>query len=183
MRLRIGLTITVCASILAFAGCFQSHTPKDPVGRKGLTPADVAVGMTSQDFGSIFSGVKISANGEWTRPAEIHGLRGHWTYSFYKGKLSWFVFNSYDSTVNANTFRQYLEATQLSFKDYTETLGKPTQLVSGVLEFKNPRDGYPGYPVLTASWQTETENLRIEYSVLSSGREHAQLLFTVEVKR
>lgn len=168
---------------VALSGCFATPANTTPRPGKSLTTVDIAVGMSSADFASIFPGATIPANGLWHRPDEIHGLRGEWTYSFYRKHLSWFVFNSYEANVTINTFREYLDATRKTLDSFTQDYGKPSAVVRGVLVFKDPREGYPGYPVLKANWKTGTENLRIDYSVLGNNTERPQLLFTVEVRK
>lgn len=170
-------------SLVALSGCFENRNQGSPAGSKHLSTSDIVVGMSSQSFASIFPGAKIPNNGEWTRPDEIHGLRGEWTYSFNAKHLSWFVFNSYESNVTANTFKQYLDATRLVMADFSKTYGAPEQSIRGILEFKDPREGYPGYPVLKASWSTSKEKIRLDYSVLGNAQERAQLLFAVEYRK
>lgn len=183
MKPSVTIAAVLAMSLLTLSGCFDSSKKTDPAQPKAITTADIAVGMDSTAFASLFPGAIIPPNGQWTRPDEIHGLRGEWTYSFYHHRLSWFVFNSYDSILSPTTFRQYLAATRLAIQDYTNRYGSPSQLMTGVLVFENPNHGYPGYPVLQASWNSGTENLRIEYSVLGGAREEPQLLFTIEVRR
>lgn len=183
MKAPLGIIAIMAASLIALTGCFESRSHASPPTAKPLTTEDIAVGMTTRAFASIFPGAKIPVSGQWIRPDEIHGLRGEWTYSFDAKKLSWFVFNSYEATVNANTFRQYLDATRLTIAGYTTRYGNPSQTVRGVLEFKDPKRGYPGYPVLKSSWNTGTQEIRVDYSVLGNNREKAQLLFAVEVRK
>lgn len=177
------VVIVLATAVLSLSACFNSDAKKDPKPSKFLTPADITIGMSQEDFSSIFDGLTIPANDQWTRPGEIQGLRGEWTYSFHDGHLSWFIFNSYGSEVDARTFRQYLEATQKTVASYTLKYGEPGQLIRGVREFKDPREGYPGYPVLKASWRTGDESLQVDYSVLGNDGENPQLLFTVEARR
>lgn len=177
------MVLLLAAILAALAGCSADSGSKAEKPPAGLTTADIAVGMSARNFGSIFPGATIPASGQWARPDEIHGLRGQWTYSFDRSRLSWFVFNSYEPNVTAATFSRYLEATRKTIADLTRNYGRPADTVRGVLIFKNPADGYPGYPVLKASWNTGSEQLRVDYSVLGSGQEHAQLLFTVEYRR
>ena len=181
VTLKVGALLTL--SLVVLTGCFEKRDQSPPTGAKPLTVSDVVVGMSSQAFSSIFPGTKIPSNGEWTRPDEIHGLRGEWTYSFNAKHLSWFVFNSYESNVTVNTFRQYLDATKLAVADFTKTYGTPQQSIRGILQFKDPRQGYPGYPVLKASWSTANEKIRLDYSVLGNAQERAQLLFAVEYRK
>lgn len=175
--------LVLAASLAALAGCSADRGAEAAKAPSHLTTADIAVGMTVKDFGSIFPGASIPTSGQWLRPDEIHGLRGQWTYSFDRNRLSWFVFNSYEPNVTAATFRRYLEATRKTIADFTQSYGRPDTVVRGVLVFKNPADGYPGYPVLKANWNTGSEQLRVDYSVLGSGQDHARLLFTVEFRR
>lgn len=179
----LSIVLVLAAALAALAGCSADKGAKAVKPPAGLTAADIAVGMSSRDFGAVFPGATIPSSGQWVRPDEIHGLRGKWTYSFDRSRLTWFVFNSYEQNVTAATFRQYLEATRKTITDFTQSHGRPADTVRGVLVFKNPADGYPGYPVLKASWDTGSEKLRVDYSVLGSGQEHAQLLFTVEYRR
>lgn len=183
MRVALKVAALLALSLVALSGCFEKRDQSPPAGSKHLTPSDIIVGMGSQSFASIFPGAKIPNNGEWTRPDEIHGLRGEWTYSFNAKHLSWFVFNSYESNVTANTFKQYLDATRLALADFTKAYGTPRQSIRGILEFKDPRQGYPGYPVLKASWSTNKEKIRLDYSVLGNAQERAQLLFAVEYRK
>ncbi len=183
MKSALRILTALAVTVAVVSACFGSHENRDPAVPTNLSTADIAVGMSVRDFGAIFPGAKIPATGQWTRPDEIHGLRGEWTYSFYRNRLSWFVFNSYESNVTVTTFREYLDATRKAIDSFTQDYGRPSETVRGVLEFKDPRAGYPGYPVLKASWSTGSENLRIDYSVLGNTQERPQLLFTVEVRR
>lgn len=178
-----GILLVFAASLVTLAGCFAARGAKSAKVPPHLAISDIAVGMSVQDFGSIFPGAVIPVSGQWSRPDEIHGLRGQWTYSFNRSHLSWFIFNSYEPYVTVDTFRRYLDATRKTITSFTDIYGRPDEIVRGVLVFKNPADGYPGYPVLKASWNTGSENLRVDYSVLGNGQEHSQLLFTVEYRR
>lgn len=177
------VAIVLTMAVLSLSACFGSDPKKDPKPSPFLTTADITVGMSQQDFTSIFDGLTIPASDQWTRPGVIEGLRGEWTYSFHERRLSWFIFNSYEPAVNATTFREYLEAAQKTVASYTLQYGKPDQVIRGILQFKDPREGYPGYPVLKASWRTEHESLQVDYSVLGGAGESPQLLFTVEARK
>jgi hypothetical protein len=182
MKSSLPAIIVLSASLLTLSACLDPQNKEAPPSTIPPTTADIAVGMSARSFASIFPGAKIPANGQWIRSDESHGLRGEWTYSFYAKRLSWFVFNSFESSVTVNTFRRYLRATQSTVADFTTKYGSPLQATRGVLEFKDPRLGYPGYPVLKASWNTGSEKIRVDYSVLGNTNEKAQLLFTISVR-
>jgi len=167
---------------LLLAACDSRNAPKN--GRpKALTTDSIAIGMSLAEFYEIFPQARLSSDGEWSRPDELFGLRGDWTYSFYHKRLGWYLFNSYQPHVDRTNFDLYLTATRNAIKAYTDQFGEPAQVVDGILEFKNPSQGYSGYPVLKASWRTKKQMLRVDFTLLGSAGEQYQFLFTVEVSR
>lgn len=168
--------------LLLLAACDSRDAHKNSHA-KTLTTDNIAIGMSLDDFYDIFPQARLSADGEWSRPDELFGLRGDWTYSFYHKRLSWYLFNSYQSHVDQPNFDLYLTATRNAIKGYTDSLGEPTQVVDGILEFKNPAQGYSGYPVLKALWKSKERTLRVDFALLGSAGEQYQFLFTVEMSR
>lgn len=175
-------TWSLVALPLLLSACWlragDAHVPSKP-----LTPADIKVGLTAKQFQLIYPEARLTPNGEWTRPGEISGLRGEWLYSFNRRSLSWYIFNSYEPDVNAATFKEYLDATRKTIAAFTLRYGSAANIEQGVTEFKNPEAGYGGYPVLSASWVSGQESVRIDYTVIAGGVGSAQLLFTVEYRR
>lgn len=183
MKSSARVVVLLVTAAVVLSACFGANAKKDPKPAKYLTASDIEVGMSLEDFRAIFSEFSVPSDEQWTRPGEIQGLRGEWTYSFRDHHLSWFIFNSYSSEVNAGNFKAYMDATQKTVASYSRRYGKPDQVVRGVLQFKDPREGYPGYPVLRASWKMRNENLQVDYLVLGNTGERPQLLFTVEARR
>jgi len=165
-----------------FAACDSRSADKGDHA-KTLTADNIAIGMSLADFHAIFPQARLSSDGEWSRPDELFGLRGDWTYSFYHKRLGWYLFNSYQSQVDKANFDLYLTATRNAVKAYTDRLGEPAQVVDGILDFKNPAQGYSGYPVLKALWKAKDRTLRVDFTLLGSAGEQYQFLFTVEVSR
>ena len=167
---------------LLLAAC-DSRNAHENGHTKTLTTDNIAIGMSLADFYAIFPQARLSSDGEWSRPDELFGLRGDWTYSFYHQRLGWYLFNSYQSHVDRTNFDLYLTATRNAIKAYSDQFGEPTQVVDGILDFKSPSQGYSGYPVLKASWRTKEQTLRVDFTLLGSAGEQYQFLFTVEVSR
>lgn len=167
---------------MLLAACDGRHDAK-AAAKKALTPDDIAIGMSLTDFRSIFPQVRLTPDGEWNRPDELFGLRGDWTYSFYHNRLAWYIFNSYQSQVDKTNFDLDLIAARTAIKVYTERLGEPLSVLDGILAFQDPAKGYSGYPVTKATWRSKGETIRVDFSVIGTGGEQNQLLFTVEVSR
>ncbi len=180
-ELRLSHPFVLLAAV-ALAGC-QAHGAPKTVPGKPPTLADVAVGMPYESFHSIFPQAKLTPDDEWSTPGELYGLEGDWTYSFDGRTLSWFIFNSYESSVNQVNFNVYLDATRRAIADYTSRFGEPAQVENGVTEFRDPAQGYSGYPVLKASWVAAKEKININFSLLGSGEGDSQFLFTIETRR
>lgn len=174
--------LSLIAITLLLSSCWLrgggARTPSKP-----LTSADIKVGLTAKQFQLIYPEARLTPDGEWRRPGEVGGLIGEWLYSFNRRSLSWYIFNSYESDVNAATFKEYLDATRRTIAAFTQRYGVAESVQQGITEFKSPTSGYGGYPVLSASWVSGQESVRIAYSVIASSAGSAQLLFTVEYRR
>lgn len=179
----VKVALLLSATLLILSSCFSFAGKKKTAPKAKLDASDIRVGMSHAGFSTIFPAYDIPRNGQWNRSGQVAGLKGEWTYSFYQGRLSWFLFSSSENKVNDTSFQRFLKATRAAIKDYTERYGKPRQEVAGVLQFRDPHQGYPGYPVLKAEWRPGSESLLLDFSVLGRKHGHPKLLFTIEGRR
>lgn len=166
--------LTVLFVFLITASAFAGQNPMDD----GIYP-----GMTVKEFKKIHPDLKLKdGGGQWTREAEIYGLKGKWAYQFKDGKLEWFLFDYYlqdYKKLNEKNFKKCLGSTKKIMSDLTKLYGKPAKIEEGTTRFRDPsKDRHWGYDVIEGRWNTGKMKIKAKFKFFGGKGEY---FFTVSV--
>lgn len=173
--------LVVAACLLVLGGCAGSAAKAPSIAAD--SPLKAWVGMGLADLKKLYPDLQADAEtpGRYVRGATEFNLPGKWTYSFTGDTLKWFIFNAYQNEVTKNNFNSYLTASTEMIDSYSQILGRPAKLRSGIGEFNDPAEKpHNGYLVQQASWNSNQGNVKVDFSFLGENH-YYQFLVSIQV--
>jgi hypothetical protein len=139
--------------------------------------SDIYIGMTRIELLNLYPGAKETTASTIELHDAAYDVPGVWTFSFRDEKLSWFVFNGYNTEINPDSFTQSLKTARTLIDTYTAILGLPGQLSKGIEVFKDPTvQRHQGYKVISAQWDTPKGKIVVDFSFLGEGNDYSFLV-------